>query len=131
MSSGIWSAARAAIAISLTAGAIGAANAQDRGVAIAGLGRSTCGEFLDVVAGRNEHEEAYYTQWTVGFVTAHNYYTASQVSVGEGGEVVKHFLRRYCSDNPTDKMFMAAAAMIERLGGPASIHSWVGRLAPK
>lgn len=101
--------------------------ASGKGIPVAGMGQASCGDLLTYVEARLEFAEDEIHQWVLGFLTAHNYYHNSELRIGDGAGV-KHFIRKYCGDNPLHRIFMAAAALIEQLGGPKTAHQWLGRL---
>jgi hypothetical protein len=58
-----------------------------------------------------------YTQWLVGFLSAHNYYGPNRQAKIMDLASAGAWLDSYCRNNPLDAVVAAAAALVEASGG--------------
>ncbi|MGH7827301.1 MAG: hypothetical protein ACREQ7_19250 [Candidatus Binatia bacterium] len=92
------------------------------GISVWGAGLFTCGEWIEHT--KRAWPRAQYTDWVLGFLTSYNYYNPSQQVAPPDRASVSAWIDKYCRDNPLDRQFMAAAALLEELGGPKAKHQW-------
>lgn len=87
-----------------------------------GTGTLSCGVWLENSA--NPEARDLYTQWLVGFLSAHNYYHLNRQAKIPDFASVGAWLDSYCRNNPLHPVFFAAAALVEASGGQAAVHQW-------
>jgi len=91
-------------------------------ISVWGSGGFSCGDWLEDT--KREVSRIQYTEWMLGFLTSFNYYNRNNQVRPPDRASVSAWIDKYCRDNPLHQQFMAAAALVEELGGPKAPHPW-------
>ena len=88
----------------------------------------TIGEGQDACSGwqqfrQNEIMHQGQVKWVLGFLTGSNYRTEGQGAPADSA-AVEAFVDKYCQNNPSHQLFMAAAALVQETGGPVALHQY-------
>jgi len=86
-----------------------------------GNGQDTCGAWLNLRQNGTVHQGQ--VIWVLGFLTGSNYRTEGQGAPADSA-AVEAFIDRYCQNNPSHQLFMAAAALVQESGGPRALHQY-------
>ena len=86
-----------------------------------GNGQDACSGWVQLRHNEAVHEGQ--VKWILGFVTGSNYRTEGQGSPADSA-AVETFVDRYCQNNPSHQLFMAAAALVQESGGPVALHQY-------
>lgn len=87
-----------------------------------GSGAVSCGKWLEEREYKSLREQR--RQWLLGYASASNYTNASRQVQLQDGESALAFVDHYCSNNPLHFVPLAAAVLVEALGGPKAAHPW-------
>ena len=86
-----------------------------------GNGQDACSGWVQFRQNVTVHEGQ--VKWLLGFVTGSNYRTEGQGAPPDSA-AVEAFVDRYCQNNPSHQLFMAAAALVQESGGPVALHQY-------
>jgi hypothetical protein len=95
--------------------------AQAKDLYTIGNGEDACGAWLKLRQNEIVHQGQ--VKWVLGFLTGSNYRTEGQGAPADTA-AVEAFVDQYCQNNPSDQLFMAAAALVQESGGPAALHKF-------
>lgn len=103
-----------AILVLLSAAVMGHA----QGVWVSGMGRASCGEYLEDRGKRSQTQDGIYATWAWGYISGFNmealYPTTTQLPDMPS---TLAFLDKHCRENPLDNLINASNALITALGG--------------
>ncbi len=88
---------------------------------ILGGGNLTCGKWTEFRDKPSIHYQL--EQWVYGYISGVNWSSDKKQSTPPDGEVVT-FIDKYCKNNPSDSVALAAAALVQETGGPKAKHTW-------
>ena len=102
------------------------ANAES-GIPIIGGGTLSCGKWVSAIGERNESQQQVFVQWVAGFIGSFNWYRnkTNQRAINQPDlETISLWLTKYCNNNPTHSTLQASTALIQHLGGEATMFKW-------
>lgn len=91
-------------------------------ISVIGTGTLSCGVWLE--NSKSSEARALYTQWVVGFLSAHNYYLSNKQASVPDLSTAGAWLDSYCRKNPLHMVISAAAALVEASDGKPATHKW-------
>ena len=91
--------------------------------AVIGAGLLSCGKWLEdfrhSLAGHHQN-----MQWIYGFLSGVNWHTSGPQAKPPDVEGLAAFVDFYCRNNPLHPIGLAAAALVQDMGGPKASHQW-------
>lgn len=91
-------------------------------ISVIGTGTLSCGVWLE--NSKSPEARALYTQWVVGFLSAHNYYLSNKQASVPDLSTAGAWLDSYCRKNPLHMVISASAALVEASNGKPAAHQW-------
>ncbi len=89
---------------------------------IMGGGNLTCGKWTEFRDKPSIHYKL--EQWVYGYVSGVNWSSDKKQSTPADGDATVAFIDKYCKNNPSDSLALAAAGLVQETGGPKAKHAW-------
>ncbi len=89
---------------------------------IMGGGKLTCEKWTEFRDKPSIHYQL--EQWVHGYVSGVNWSSDKKQSIPADGDATVAFIDKYCKNNPSDALALAAAALVQETGGPKAKHTW-------